>query len=472
MFGELDTRGTNLTISDFATNDHQSMSLKIRIDLLFGLLLFLGLMADIGHMAMNARTRVQAEGEAMTRVTRDFVEAALVNLPGASDPDESLRQLAHSLDSLRHIRVAFVRTSEEATTAVLAPDEQRNEAPTWFYNLIHARNNVTFLPVIIDGSKFGDIVIASDPSDEVNEIWRDIRDLAVTGGAIALAALIGASFILARTLRPLQSCSVALGRLRDNDYQAHVEAAGSPEFVDLCAKINALAAALQNLSGANRELIQRLMEVQEDERKTIARELHDEIGPHLFALRANATVLEAGIKSAGLETLDRRIAAIRSQIEALQGHNKRILRQLRPPALDELGLCEALKILVNGWRETEPGVDVELCLPEKLDLADEKESLVLYRLVQEALTNIYRHAKATHASVVLSRIATPPEICLRVQDDGIGIDPAKPAGLGLTGMRERVRGLGGRLTFGEAPGGGGLIEAALPLRPREATGHV
>ncbi|HUO55712.1 MAG TPA: histidine kinase, partial [Rhodoblastus sp.] len=302
----------------------------------------------------------------------------------------------------------------------------------------------------------------------VNEVWQDVRNLALTGGAIAFAALIGASFILGRTLRPLADCARALGALRDGDYSARVEAAGSPEFLDLCAKINALAAALQNLSDANRALIQRLMEVQEDERKRIARELHDEIGPWLFALRANASVLETSLKDAGQEELERRVVAIRGQIEALQGHNKRILRQLRPPALDELGLGEALKILVETWHDTAPGVDIELSLSEGFEALDPRMSLALYRLAQEALTNIYRHAGANHASIVLTNSVSPPEIRVRVQDDGVGIDPARPPGLGLTGMRERVLGLGGHLRFGEAPGGGGLIEAILPLTPQRA----
>lgn len=438
------------------------MSLKVRIDLLFGLLLLLGLAADIGHMALNARARVQAEGAAMTRVTRDFVEAALASFHGAPDPEDGLRQLVRNLDSLRHVRIAFVRNPGDAAAAALAPDEARREAPKWFFNLIHARDEVTILPAAIDGRPFGAVVIASDPADEVNEVWQDVRNLALTGGAIALAALLGASFILGRTLRPLETYSAALGRLSEGDYDVRAQAAGSPEFVDLCAKINILAEALQTLSRANRELIQRLMDVQEDERKKIAHELHDEIGPYLFALRANATVLDAGIRTAGLASLERPIAAVREQIEALQGHNKRILRQLRPPALDELGLCEALKILVESWRATDSSVDVELRLPEGLAAPDEKQSLALYRLVQEALTNIYRHAKATHASVVLSSVGSPPELHLRIQDDGIGIDPAKPAGLGLTGMRERVRGLGGTLSFGVAPGGGGLIDVTLP----------
>ena len=448
------------------------MSLKIRIVLLFALLLFVGLAADIGRMAVNARLRIQAESAATTRVTRDFIEAALGNFQASHDPEGDLRQLVRDLDPLRHVRVAFVRNPAEAAATALTPDDRRLNAPDWFEALVKAKPGVTILPAIVNGRLLGDVVIASDPADEVNEIWQDVRNLVLTGGGIALAALLGASFLLARTLRPLDLCSSALGRLRDGDYHARVEAAGSPDFRDLCAKINALARALQSLSDDNRALIQRLMEVQEDERRKIAHELHDEIGPYLFALRANASVLEAGLKTSGQDQLLTRVAAIRDQIEALQGHNRRILRQLRPPALDELGLCEALKILVDHWRETAPEVEIALGLPEGFDPPDDKQSLALYRLVQEALTNIHRHAHATRASIEVSRAAAPAEIRVRIADNGIGFDPARPPGLGLTGMRERVMGLGGSLSFGAAPGGGGLIEAALPLRPKEPAEHA
>ena len=222
----LDLTPAGLDLLTLFPPDGWPMSLKVRIDLLFGLLLFLGLAADIGHMALNARARVQAEGAAMTRVTRDFVEAALVSFHGAPDPEESLRQLVRNLDSLRHVRIAFVRNGAEAANAALAPDEARREAPSWFFNLIHARNEVTILPAAIDGRPFGAVVIASDPADEVNEVWQDVRNLALTGGAIALAALFGASFILGRTLRPLETYSAALGRLSEGDYAVRAQAGG------------------------------------------------------------------------------------------------------------------------------------------------------------------------------------------------------------------------------------------------------
>ncbi len=301
----------------------------------------------------------------------------------------------------------------------------------------------------------------------MNEVWQAVSTLAVTGGAMALAALLGASLLIGRALRPLTAYGATLGRLRDSDYQARAEPAGSPELLDICSKINTLAEALENLSGSNQQLIRRMMDLQDDERKAIANELHDEIGPHLFAIRANATVLEKSLRENGNEGQMRNARAIGGQIELLQGHNRRILRRLRPAALDDLGLAEALQVLVKGWRESEPSVALDLDLPDQLDDCDARLSLVLYRVVQEALTNVFRHAKPEHASVAIVRHGSADDamrtLSVTVTDDGPGMSADSRPGLGLTGMRERVRGLGGSFSYGTAPGGGAIIEAVIPL---------
>ncbi len=212
---------------------------------------------------------------------------------------------------------------------------------------------------------------------------------------MVLAARLGASLLLGRTLRPLDDYGAALGRLSAGDFAARVKPGGSPEFVDIGEKINALARALESLSAANRDLIQKLMEVQDDERRTIAHELHDEIGPHLFALRANAAVLQANLRQQGAEKQATTAGAICAQVEALQGQNRRILRRLWPAALEDLGLAEALRILVQGFEATQPKIDIRMRLPENLDACGPREKLALYRLAQEALTNVFRHAGAS-----------------------------------------------------------------------------
>ncbi len=439
------------------------MSLKSRIILLFAFLLFLGIAGDIVHMTLNARSRVAAEGEAMSRVTKDFIETALANMRDSADADENIRRIVRSLGALRHVEVAFARNADSPPSALFTPETHRGAAPVWFAELVRAQKKVTLVPVVVGGKKIGAVLIASRPADEIDEVWLEARNLALTAGLIALAALFGASVMLDRTLRPLQGCAGALGRLRDGDYNVRIKASGSPEFVDLCVKINALAGSLNQLANDNRQLLQRLIEVQEDERKKIAYELHDEFGPHLFALRATATLLGARLGEPSLEPLRQHANALRDQIEALQSHNKNILRQLRPPALDDLGLSAALRILVDDWRATEPGVDVELRMAENLGETNDKTSLALFRLAQEALTNIYRHSKAAHATVTVSVKPSPPEIEVRVEDDGIGIDASKSPGLGLTGMRERVRALGGRFFYGVGENGGGFVAASIPL---------
>jgi len=438
-----------------------NMSLKLRIDLLIGLLLFLGLAADVARMVVGAGARVRIESDSMTRITREFITSSLASLPDDASAEKKLAQLAANLTALRHIRVTFSADPRAAVAAQLTPDSRRLIAPEWFYALVGARPGVVVLPAMRENRRLGDFVIAGDAADEVNEVWQDVKTLLLTGGLIALFALFGASWIVGRTLAPLQAYGRALGRLRDGDYFVRAEAQGSPEFWDFCAKLNALAEALDRLSRDNRDLFGRLMTAQEEERKTIAHELHDEIGPHLFALRANAALLRAAADESGLAAISPRAAAICAQIEALQETNRRILRRLRPPGLDDLGVGPALRSLVDGWRATQPEVRVALQMPENFEIADSRQRLVVYRLAQEALTNVFKHSGAQNVEIVVARDAANA-VRVRVDDDGAGLAPDRAEGLGLAGMRERVRGLGGRIDIQRGALGGCRVEALIP----------
>ena len=158
-----------------------------------------------------------------------------------------------SLGRLRHVRIGFANSVQGADT-LTAVDSNRHVAPLWFVTLIGARPSVSVLPAIAGGGALGQIVIASDPSDEIDEIWEAARSLAVIGGAVALAALLGASLLLGRTLRPLGDYGATLGRLRDGDFFACTQPAGSPEFVDIGLKINGLAELLEGFKATQPEL--------------------------------------------------------------------------------------------------------------------------------------------------------------------------------------------------------------------------
>lgn len=214
---------------------------------------------------------------------------------------------------------------------------------------------------------------------------------------------------------------------------------------------------------SNRDLARQLILVQENERRTLARELHDELGQNCTAIRADAAyILRARPgDTAGVTASAQRIAATS---EDLYGLVKTMLRRLRPMTLDSLGLVPALHELCEGWEE-QTGVGCAFFPVAVPDGLDDLTCITLFRLVQESLTNVARHARATQVRVELRADPYKGELRLSVEDDGAGMGTRSEAGtgFGLTGMRERVAGLQGRLRIIGEPGQGVRIEAVLPL---------
>ena len=288
--------------------------------------------------------------------------------------------------------------------SIIGAENSQSNAPQWFRALIHTPTEVAAIPVRLSDGRSESIVVVADPADEIDEVWEGVRDHALVGATIALVALLVTSLLVGRAVKPIGVASATLARLEAGDYGARAEARGPPEIRDLNAKINSLAERLGDLKRDNSELAERVFAAHDEERQVIAHELHDEFGPHLFGLRASAAALT---KKVGDDPAARAAAsAIEAQVEALQGQNRRILADLRPAALEELGLAEALEALVAHWLRAEPNVAVSLDVDPRVDMMNERASLMAYRFVQEAMTNAFRHAGATRIDVSL-RFETP-----------------------------------------------------------------
>ena len=213
----------------------------------------------------------------------------------------------------------------------------------------------------------------------------------------------------------------------------------------------------------NRTLHLQLLEVQERERRTLARELHDELGQYLGTLRfdlhalADATIADPAAARAAL------LERARTTLNHLQGTVRTLIGQLRPPALDTLGLEAALEQLVHGWQLRLPDTRLELhCTTVPEGLA-ELHAITLFRLTQEALTNLARHARASQARLQVHCV-DGQRLVWSVEDDGVGFDPAGVhSGLGLVSMSERVEAVGGRFTCQTRPGQGCLLRADWSL---------
>ena len=222
----------------------------------------------------------------------------------------------------------------------------------------------------------------------------------------------------------------------------------------------------QELMQQNRALTQNLYSIQENERHHLARELHDELGQWLTAIHAEAQAIE------GMLDRDHKIAesvrAINSNANEMHHVIRNMLHKLRPPLLDELGLGDSLRELVDQWRSSHPGIACDLSLEGNINGFGETTSITAYRIVQEALTNIAKHAHADRASVRLHRepgeIPGSDALLLCLEDNGKGFDPDQACkGFGLLGMRERVIAAGGEYSLRNIPDQGVCIDVRLPL---------
>jgi two-component system sensor histidine kinase UhpB len=429
----------------------QRLSLRARLSLLLGGALAAGLVFGVALLILHAGARVNAEVEAATRLARDLVQATLPRLAASHDPQSELAGLLEDAQRLRHVRVTV-----EGKAAPAEANDKR--APDWFSALVFRAPAPTRFDTPV-----GAIDITANAADEIAEIWAEIVWLAIGASAVAVVAFALVSYAVSRTLSPIGALSDGLRRLEQGDHAVRVPVDGPPEFVAIGERINALAETLERLDDENGRLMRRMIHVQDEERRDIARDLHDEIGPFLFTIRAGVGALARKAKSSAAEParLAGECERIDAQIAALQQVNRRILGRLRPAALEEMGLADAIEALARGWRETRAGVEIDLSLDGARGEMDETTALTAYRVVQEGLTNAFRHSGARRIEVVVARDGGVLRV--EVSDDGAGLPASHNGGLGLRGMAERVGALGGTLTMSNKPEGGARLSATLRL---------
>ncbi len=447
----------------------QNLSLRARINLLLALVLAFGLFINIARLVVEAGPRVQAEDQSVIRLAREFIAMIVADLNEAPDPDARLQQIASDLSRLRHVSITLQDGTPHAAAPAPGPESDEPRAPpAWFVNLVHPETTSVDVPVSVHGRP-QQLVIASHPNDEIAEIWDGIVTQLEVGSVTALVLFLVTMMVVSRALTPLGDLSAAMNRIEAGDYDARVAPGGAPELAAICGKLNHLAAALGAAVEEKRQLAARAVSLQDLERKQIARELHDEFGPYLFSLRAHASALvrlaESGAPAR--EAVQTHGSAILEQVNALQQVNRRVLEKLRPVGLAELGLSGAIEALLRLWRESRPDVAIETAISRSLGETGETAELTIYRVVQEALTNAFRHARATSVNVTVAPAeqagAQGHRGCalVRVRDNGHGLDADHKLGRGLQGMRERIMALGGTLSVASSDGGV-TVEAIIP----------
>jgi two-component system, NarL family, sensor histidine kinase UhpB len=269
-----------------------------------------------------------------------------------------------------------------------------------------------------------------------------------------LLCLLALNLVLLRpAFRPLDHLVETMRRHDPLTPGQRVQVEGGPAVTALAHAFNDM---LDRLESERRESGRRALLIQEHERRRIARELHDEVGQTLTGVMLQVEGLAGSIPEALREQLDELRETARAGTEEV----RRIASRLRPEALEDLGLQSALEALATAFSE-QARVRVERRLDPELPLSEEDE-LVVYRVAQEALTNVARHANASRVQLRVERAGE--QVVLTVRDDGQGLQSdALPSSHGITGMRERAMLIGAQLTITGPPSGGTQVQLSIPL---------
>ena len=429
------------------------MSLRLRIVAAVVLVFVLGSGFGLALAGQHARHWLRDEMTSAQESGRLETVRAVAEMPLTDRPDRELVPLIADFDGNRHLQAWLVTAQGEVlATSNPAPAEL---PPDWFYYLM--RQDVP--PVRLAVPAGGMIELWPVYSNDMAAVWDEFMDLVLV---LTLASIAGAALVfvvVGRALRPLQAVGEVLPRIGRGDYAARAPLEGPPELIGLGRGVNEMAARLAAMRDRNRALEDQLLTLQDEERADIARDLHDEIGPHLFAANVDAATAASLIGAGRSEAALEQVRAIAAAIGHIQRLVRDILQRLRPTHLTELGLTSAVLDLVSFWKSRRPEIEFQTTLADDRDLPEALQE-TLYRIVQESLSNAVRHGDPKSIRIAIER--SDGGVRAQVVNDGASDDPTSP-GYGLTGMAERVSAGGGTLSAGPIAQGVWRVEAMLPL---------
>lgn len=454
------------------------MSLRFRLNLFITLLFALIFVSGSIYVIHNARKAVKDEVRATAYLTLQLVNIALTNVDSGGQAEQQTRVLEKiaALETTRHLNIELYRTDDpfrakpDHSSATEIPITA--SAPSWFIQLVKPAP-MEFRHVVDEpGIPYTEILIKADPSDEITEVWAESRGVLGLLVVFIVLANVLVYITLGRGLAPLETILKGLEGIEHGDYKLRLPAFNLPELARLSEKFNHMAEVLNRSREENRFLTQRSLAIQENERRNLAYELHDELGQSITAIKAVAVSIERQ-SNKDAAAINESAGTIIRVSNRMYDVARNMMRRLRPPSLDELGLITTLQDMIDDWNARHQEIFCYFSFAGDIGELNEEINISLYRIVQEGLTNIVKHAQANTVKISISITAAilsdvknshHQHVILTMEDDGRGfaIDSVRP-GLGLLGMRERAEALNGTLTMESNPGKGLKIKVMIPI---------
>jgi two-component system sensor histidine kinase UhpB len=350
--------------------------------------------------------------------------------------------------SLRHVRVHWLEAGESAPAN--DPGLQ-----AWLGRQLLADGPAAQFVALQDGRRAW---IAVDARDEIDEILDSLAQLFGVCVMALLVSLLVIRWAVRRGMRLLDELLHAMRQVSAGDLQVSLRTAGVSEAQQLAEHFNRMTAALAQTRADNARLTQALLAVQEQERTRLAQTLHDDLGQYVAGIRARACLLRLVLEQPPV--LEQTARELEEHCDHLQKGFRALVHDLYPVVLQHLPLGEAIGLLARQWQDRH-GIACHLRIFGASPALSGPDKAHLYRLLQEALTNIARHAGASQVRIRLQHRSD--RLRLLVRDNGCGARQPARAGVGLHSMAERARSLGGELRIISQPGAGWALALNIPL---------
>lgn len=446
------------------------MTLKLRLNLIITLLLLAIMFAGTLMSINNARQNTEAEVKSAEKLVLYLFDTAILNNDKLTQ--KQIEKHTFNLQHLQHMRHIKIELTNEYGDVVdsnhLSKNEATDEAPRWFKALLN-RFTPPWSPSIrtleYQGKVLGKLIITPDPDYEYAEKWKQLIELLTLISVFFVLVNLSVIWAVAQALKPTERILSALNALEEGKLDTRLPQFNAPELAPIGDKFNHMIAKLELSIRQNHKLTHELISLQEQERKSLARDLHDEFGQCLTAINTDASII--------LKASDKKYPELRDSALAISQLSRHLtdmvtglLQQLRPGLLEELGLQAALDELVTTWKSRHKEVKCDVSITPIHEVLEEAKGITLYRLTQECLTNITKHSNATVVDIQLfyKRKSQQEGLQLIVKDNGQGFNLTNTIGFGLPGMRERVEGLNGDLIINTTLGEGTEINAWIPIQ--------
>lgn len=429
--------------------------INLRIVVTSVMVLILGGLITIWQVRLSVKTELDASLSLAAQLIQ-------LNFPNTSqgrfDVDAWLSRFI-TLEQTRHLSIQLKQPSGQTLQFTAKPKtETESQPPDWFIKLISAQTPKIEQQLRHENGETLSLIIQANPIDEIGEAWKESRMFFGTLSLMMALTFLAVNLLFNRTLSSISVIVESLRAIEAGDYLSKLPVFNTQEYEKIARAINHLTDVLAETSKQNQALSRHSLQIQEDERQHLAKELHDELGQSLTAIKVMAA--SAKNVNADVPYITDTIADVSDHLISVV---RLMMRNLHPLMLTELGLKASLEDLLNQWSKHQPAVSLTLICPESVDNLNHQTTIQLFRIIQECLSNIARHAHAKIVTITL-QLSADNYLSLHVIDDGCGCQLSDTKnGFGLLGIRERIKSLGGELNIQTQPNQGLSISARIPL---------